>query len=178
LDEIGSSLLGDLFAIFNGVLYSSYIITSKLNARNSEKIIKTHSKEVTQGFKTPLEAFFQLMLILSIAGIVNCSITLLVGNAFEDTTIGVLRSSSFESADYWLYGTLLAVISTIIPYGIITWTAQHVSGSQMALLLLMEPISAGIIGWLILSQPITIYYVFGGILIFLAVWLVSKGDKK
>jgi drug/metabolite transporter (DMT)-like permease len=178
LDEIGSSLLGDFFAVFNGILYSFYIITSKLGARNSEEVMKSHSEDSTQKFKTPLEAFFQLMLILSIAGILNCFITLMIGNALEDTTIGVLRSSSFRSADYWVYGGLLAVVSTIVPYGIIAWTAQHVSGSQMALLLLMEPISAGIIGWLILSQPITIYYLFGGILIFLAVWLVSKGSKS
>ncbi|MHA1911568.1 MAG: DMT family transporter [Candidatus Kariarchaeaceae archaeon] len=170
LDEIGSSLLGDLFAIFNGILYSSYIITSKLEARSS--------KEKTLEHKTPMQSFFQLMLILSIAGILNSCLTLLIGNAFEDTTIGVLRSSSFESFDFWLYGSLLAVVSTIIPYGIIVWAAQHVSGSQMALLLLMEPISAGIIGWILLNQPITIYYLFGGSLIFLAVWLVSKGDQN
>jgi len=168
LDEFGSSLLGSIFAIFNGILYSFYLITSKLEARNSE--------EVTHQLKTPMQAFFQLMLILSIAGILNCCLTLVIGNALEDTTIGVLRSSSFRSVDFWFYGMLLSVVSTIVPYGIIAWTAQHVSGSQMALLLLMEPISAGIIGWIILSQPITIYYLFGGIFIFLAVWLVSKGD--
>ena len=116
------------------------------------------------------------MLILSLAGIINCFITLLIGDVFQDTTIGVLRSSSFSSGDFWLYGVLLSVVSTIIPYGIIAWTAQHVSGSQMALLLLMEPISAGIIGWLILNQSLSIYYFFGGFFIFVAVWLVSKGN--
>ncbi|MFX1575818.1 MAG: DMT family transporter [Promethearchaeota archaeon] len=74
----------------------------------------------------------------------------------------------------WLLLLGFGLIATTIPYLLTNVGVEKVDASAAAIILLLDPISAVIFGFLFLGQPVAIWQAFGAALIFLATILIAR----
>ncbi len=73
----------------------------------------------------------------------------------------------------WLLLLGFSLISTTIPYLLTNVGVQKVDASAASIILLLDPISAVLFGFIFLGQPVAIWQGFGAALIFLATILIA-----
>ena len=77
------------------------------------------------------------------------------------------------------FGVLLALFGSILPYGLIMISNKfRVEASIQSILGLGEPIAAVILGYLILTEPITKWYLLGGFFLLLAIINILSTANK
>ena len=78
-----------------------------------------------------------------------------------------------------ILGILLTLFGSIIPYSLIMFSSsRNVESSKQGILLLGDPIGALILGYLLLSEAITFWYVAGGTLLLIAIILILMFSEK
>ena len=77
------------------------------------------------------------------------------------------------SKTIWVLLLSFAFISTFIPYVLLSISTKYVDISRTGVLLLLEPISAILLGYTILHETITVAQVLGGIVVVSSVIAVS-----
>ncbi len=157
-----SHIVGDIFAMLNGVFYSFYLIVGRLAKDHRLKVspLVSISFVLVYSFIT----FIPMMLLF----------TFLPPNPLITSFSFMTYNSSFVLG----MGVLLGLLGSVVPYGLIMIGSRYVESSRSAILLLGEPLGAIVFGLLILGEPITLYYILGGgILLFAIIYLAQQGSK-
>jgi drug/metabolite transporter (DMT)-like permease len=157
-----SSLIGDLLALSNGVIYSIYLIIGTWSSSQREKISPSLSIAwvLLWGFLIGIPILFVIQLFPLPSQL----------TAFSLTTI--------LNLEILYFGVLLALFGSIIPYGLIMLSNTFdVESSRQSILMLGEPVAAIILGMLLLSEEITTGYLIGGIVLLTAIVIVTLSPK-
>lgn len=145
---------GALFAVMNGLCYALYLyMTKRLRASSgmsAEDIL----------FWGYAGASVSMPLVLAVMPL-----------AVRDPALSSLRFDLTLSVALYLAG--LTLCCTLLPYLLITQSLGQVELSKASLSLVMEPVSAIMISWLVLGERIYAFHIFGGALILIAVVMVN-----
>ena len=154
--------IGDFFALSNGIFYSFYLIIGRFakNHRLDISPLVSISFVLIWMFITflPLALLFT---ILPLPSFIN-SFSFSVYNSFLIISLGIA----------------LGLFGSVLPYGLIMIASRYVESSRSAILLLGEPLGAIILGSIILNEPVTIYYLFGGGLLLGAIIFLTLSGAK
>lgn len=77
----------------------------------------------------------------------------------------------------WVALLYLAVFATSVAFVIQSWGQAHVAPTQAAVILTMEPVFAGLFGFLA-GEPLTLRIVLGGVCVLTAMYLVELGPRR
>jgi drug/metabolite transporter (DMT)-like permease len=158
-----SSFIGDLLAAANGFIYSIYILAG------------TWSNKYRKNISPTLSIAWVLFwgLIIGIPFIVIMSLLPL-----PDFLIA-FSISKILIFEILILGMLLALFGSIIPYGLVMLSNTFdVEASRQSILMLGEPIGAIVLGALLLSEKITIWYFFGGLALLTAITLIILSSEN
>ncbi len=149
-----SSFLGDLLATLNGTLYAVYLVIGVSSVKIREKIPSTLS-------------IFWVLVWGFVWGIMTIPILNL---AFPTSLYFSFSIFTLFSGPILIIGLLLAILGSILPYGFLMLANKfEIESSIQSILGLGEPIAAILLGYFILSETITIWYLFGGFFLLLAI---------
>ena len=82
-----------------------------------------------------------------------------------------------QSTAGWMSLLALALISHVGGQGLLAYALGHVTATMSSLVILIEPLAAGILGWLILSEQITWLQGAGALVIMLGIWAARRPTK-
>jgi DME family drug/metabolite transporter len=77
----------------------------------------------------------------------------------------------------WLLLLVFAVVGTALPYTLVNVGVKGIDASVASIILLIDPISAVVMGYLFLQQPVNLWQFVGAILILLATLLVAVESR-
>jgi drug/metabolite transporter (DMT)-like permease len=113
------------------------------------------------------------------------SVDPLMGAAFQMLIAGVILTllgfsigeySFIKTTDAGLYSLLyLIVFGSLIGYTSYIYAVAHLPISLVSTYAYINPVIAVFLGWLVLSEPLNIQLILGGIVILFGVWMVKKG---
>ena len=75
----------------------------------------------------------------------------------------------------WLGILYMAVFSSVIGYLIFNYALSHVPASRVAAFLYTQPIAATLMGWLFLSEQLTVSLAVSTALVLAGLWVVERG---
>jgi drug/metabolite transporter (DMT)-like permease len=146
-DVGGDHLLGDALAMMTAVFYAGYILTVKSLRR-------------TMGTA-------QLMLWSStVSAAVLLGATLVAAESFFPT-----------SPTGWLILFGLAWISQVAGQGLITYGLAQLPASFSALSLLVQPVAAALLAWMLLDESLLWWQVAGGCAVLAGIMLARRGSR-
>lgn len=143
-DQSGTSH-GNILIVLCAGCYAVQILLVSANRQEKLPILFTTVQLLVVAMASTLLAFFETP--LSLAGL-------------PTLTADVLAAAVFTG-----------LISTAFCYLTQTWSQKHLTATQTAVLLSLEPVFAASSGYLILNEAISSGFILGGLLIFLAVAL-------
>ena len=152
-----TSIAGDILASLNGFLYAIYLLLGAYSAQIRLKIpfYVSVSWILFWGFVWGIILF----LILSLSPLPSEVFTFSIENILNPYILSL--------------GLLLTIVGSIVPYGLIMLSNKfQIESSTQSILMLGEPISAVILGFIFLSEPITIWYIIGGIPMLFAIAII------
>lgn len=158
-----SSFMGDLLAATNGIIYSIYILAG------------TWSNKYRNNVSSTLSIAWVLLwgLIVGIPFIMILSLLPL------PTQITAFSLTNILTLQILILGMLLALFGSIIPYGLVMLSNTFdVESSRQSILMLGEPIGAILLGALLLSEEITIWYLFGGMSLLMAIIIIILSSQR
>lgn len=82
--------------------------------------------------------------------------------------------SLFISFNEFFILLIYAIFSQTLAQGLITAGISKVSAHLSSLVLLMQPVSAAIYGWLLLGELLTLVQIFGGFIVLIAIYMASR----
>lgn len=139
-------VVGDFLALVTAFFYAAYLLTVKYLRRR---------------FSTPT--------ILLFSGLVSSP--LLLGAAMlsrEPLLAGTVRG--------WFVLLMLAWVSQVGGQGLITYGMAHLTASFTAVSLLLQPVVAAVLAWLILDEQLTWLHAMGGAVILTGIAVASRGN--
>ncbi len=149
-----SSLLGDLLATLNGTLYAVYLVIGASSVKIRKKI-------------PPSLSIFWVLVWGFIWGMIV--IILLFIFPFESVRFA-FDFQNVIKVNNLIFGALFAILGSILPYGLLMIANKfEVESSIQSILGLGEPIAAIFLGYIFLSEPITIWYFLGGVFLLMAI---------
>ncbi len=148
-----STLAGDFFALLNGLIYASYILSGRMYSQSRINI----------PYSLSISWVLAWSFILSFPLLLPISFLPLLPALSSFSLISILQPNIV------FIGLIFAIFGSIIPYTLIMLASNFIESSKMSILLLGEPIGAIIFGSLILFEPVTIWYLIGGSFILSAV---------
>ncbi|HEY6687930.1 MAG TPA: DMT family transporter, partial [Propionibacteriaceae bacterium] len=69
----------------------------------------------------------------------------------------------------------LVLISGIVAYALWFWGLQRLSASAVTFLTLLNPVTAALLGWVVLDQRLNTWQLFGALIILISVVLGQPG---
>jgi drug/metabolite transporter (DMT)-like permease len=147
-----TSIVGDLLALFLGILYAFYILVNRWGTRNTKEI--NPSVSIAWVLAWSFITGIPFLIIFSFLPLPSILVAFSFENILKLGTIGL--------------GFLLAFFGSLIPYGLIMIATRYIESSRTSILLLTEPIGAILLAYIFLNEDITIWYLIGGICILLA----------
>ena len=139
-------VIGDFLALITAFFYAAYLLTVKYLRR---------------WFSTPT--------ILTYSGLVSCPLLLGVAMLSRETLIsGTIRG--------WLVLLMLAWVSQVGGQGLITYGMAHLTASFTAVSLLLQPVVAALLAWLILAEKLSWMHAIGGAIILTGIAIASRGN--
>ena len=151
-----SSLPGDILALTSGIAYSLYLIIGKYAVQDRE----TLSSSLSVGWVL-IWGFLAWFPILFVARILNLP-----------PDITVFDPRTYFNLEKLILGIGLGTIGNIIPFSLIMVATKYISSFRASILLSTEPIGAMILGFLVLHEEISVWYVIGGFFLLFAVYLI------
>ena len=103
------------------------------------------------------------LLVYGIAALVLLGATALAGENFTG-----------YSGKTYIMLALIALVPQLIGHSSLNWALGYVSATLVAVAIMLEPVGATILAWLMLDEAPRITSVLGGVLILLGVYLVMK----
>jgi drug/metabolite transporter (DMT)-like permease len=80
------------------------------------------------------------------------------------------------SSNTYLFLFLLAIVPQLIGHTTFNWALKYLPASIVAITILGEPIGSTILAYFILGEGLTLWKVFGGILIFVGIFISIKKE--
>lgn len=77
----------------------------------------------------------------------------------------------------WLSILYIAIVTSVIGYSIWYWLLKHMEASTAAVLVNIQPIIAGILGFYLLSETISLPFVIGGVIILTGVTVTQQAGR-
>jgi drug/metabolite transporter (DMT)-like permease len=77
----------------------------------------------------------------------------------------------------WLSILYIAIITSVIGYSIWYWLLKHMEASKASVLVNVQPIVAGILGFYLLGETISLPFVVGGIIILIGVTVTQQAGR-
>ncbi|MFW9778389.1 MAG: DMT family transporter [Candidatus Heimdallarchaeota archaeon] len=162
-DSFLSSIGGDLLAVFNGSMYALYLLVGAYSSESRRNIPPALSISwvLVWGFLTSLP----LLILLSFLPL--------------PPELSTFSIDTLLTIDFLVLGLGLAFFGSILPYGLIMLSNTfNVEASRQSILLLGEPISAILLGLIVLSEPITPWYLVGGFALICSIILVTLSVEE
>jgi len=141
-------LLGDGLALFTAVFYAGYLLTVK---------------QLRRHLRTPQ--------IMAWSGIVSCLSLLLVAVLSNETLVPATLNG-------WLVVVALALISHLGGQTAIAYALGHLPASFSAVTLLVQPLLAALLAWVLLKESLNLWQWMGGIIILTGIFLAGRGPGK
>ncbi len=148
-----STIVGDALALLLGVLYAGYIMINRWNNKNVKNV----------------SSLISVSWILIWTFLMGLPFLLIMKQFNLPSKIVSVSFENIFTPQILLMGILLAVIGGLFPYGFIMVASRYLEASRASILLLSEPIGAMFLGYVLLGEPITLWYVIGGAAILAAV---------
>ena len=151
---VGSSLqltldhvLGDLLALVTAVFYAGYLLAVK-------HLRRTFSTATT----------------MTGSGLVSCPLFLVVA---------VLSAEPLapHTGRGWVVLVALALVSHVGGQGLIAYALAHLPASFSAVGLLVQPVVAAVLAWVLLGERLQTLQVFGGVLILAGIAVASRATR-
>jgi drug/metabolite transporter (DMT)-like permease len=139
-------MAGDALALVTAGFYGGYLLTIK-HLRHS----------------------FSTVRILFWSGLVSC--VLLLGVALLSRE--VVRISSIQG---WLVLLGLGLISHLCGQGLIAYALAHLPAGFSSVGLLLQPVVAALLAWVLLAEPLTSLQALGGMVILVGIAVASRGQ--
>ncbi|MBZ8179727.1 DMT family transporter [Oscillatoria salina IIICB1] len=76
----------------------------------------------------------------------------------------------------WLAIVCLALICEVVGHGLVVYSLKHFSSSFVSLVLLLDPIVAGILAWIIFAEHLSVFNVVGFAIIMQGIYLAKTGQ--
>lgn len=153
IPDIGS-LVGIGLAVIAGICLSAWVIYSRKAGLKKYNPVTT-----TVGYVI----FILLFTILSIP---------ITGSLIQDQTI--IRITIEQPIEIWGYFVIYFIFSTLIPFILFYKGMQKIQATSAGIVLMLEPISASLLAFVLLSQPLTLNILAGGALILISNYLVIR----
>jgi drug/metabolite transporter (DMT)-like permease len=74
----------------------------------------------------------------------------------------------------WLSILYIAILTSVIAYFLWYWLLKYMEASRLAVLVNLQPVVAGVAGYYLLSEPLTMPFIFGGLIILAGVTITQK----
>jgi drug/metabolite transporter (DMT)-like permease len=141
-------LLGDGLAVFTALFYAGYLLTVK---------------QLRRRLRSPQ--------IMAWSGIVSCLSLLIVAVLSNETLLPA-------TAKGWLVVVALALISHLGGQTAIAYALGHLPASFSAVTLLVQPLLAALLAWVLLKESLNLWQWMGGIIILMGIFLAGRGPRK
>jgi drug/metabolite transporter (DMT)-like permease len=106
---------------------------------------------------------------------------MVIGGALM-TVVGLVAGERFEPAAYstrsWAAWTYLVVFGSVVAFSAYVWLLNSVSVSLVATYAYVNPLVAVFLGWLILSEAVTVPIMVGGAIVVAAVAIVVTTERR
>jgi drug/metabolite transporter (DMT)-like permease len=142
------SFFGDFLGVLTAMFYAGYILAVKY-LRND----------------------FSAATIMVWSGLVMCLFILIVVLLSGESLIPV-------TAMGWAAVLGLALVSQIGGQGMIVYGLAHLPASFSSVTLLVQPITATLLGWLILSETINPWQGLGGLIVLAGIYIARRGSRS
>ncbi|TCP29835.1 threonine/homoserine efflux transporter RhtA [Scopulibacillus darangshiensis] len=91
----------------------------------------------------------------------------------------VLHHSLFHySAAEWMLFLLLAILPTLLGHSLLNWAVPWVGVSTISMSILVEPVGAAVLAYIILGETIHVPQMIGGSIILLGIYYYLKSRRK
>ncbi len=138
--------IGDLMGLGCAFAYSGYQLTSKA-------MLQHHRVNVVMAFGTGVAAVFLLL-----GAMVS------PGRLIPVTAYG------------WLCVIALALISQVLGQGLIAFGMRRLPVGLVSVVLVLQPVFAALLGWMILGQSLSVTQVCAGVLVVAGIYLARRGS--
>jgi drug/metabolite transporter (DMT)-like permease len=105
---------------------------------------------------------------------------MLIGGALL-TVVGLAAGERIEPASYaassWFAWAYLVVFGSVVAFSAYVWLLQAAPVSLVATYAYVNPVVAVFLGWLVLSEAVTLPIVIGGAVVVLAVAVVLRAER-
>lgn len=143
----GQHLLGDGLGVAAAVLYAGYMLAVARLRRD-----------------------FSTATIMSWSGLVTCivllPVTVLSGETLLAATLGG-----------WAVLLGLALVSQVSGQGLITFALAHLPAPFSSVSLLLQPVIAAVLAWIILSEPLGFWQAVGGIIVLAGIFVARWSSR-
>ncbi|OLS20786.1 MAG: hypothetical protein HeimC3_39020, partial [Candidatus Heimdallarchaeota archaeon LC_3] len=161
-NNVLSHWIGDLLALFNGILYGFYIILGR----------KFHT------IRKSIPSSISISWVLIWSFINGIILTIFVNIFPLSESFKLFRLERIMTIEGIVFGIIFSLLGSVIPYSLIMYSTKSIESSKASILLLGEAISAMILAYIFLNEQITINYVIGGIILFFAIIIIVDPLKR
>lgn len=140
-------LFGDFLGILTAMFYAGYILSIKRLRRD---------------FSVALAMIWSSV----ITSVILLAVSLLAGETF--------LAFSFQG---WLVLLGFALVSHVSGQGMIAYALAHLPASFSSVGLLLQPVAATLLGWLILQEPVGFWQACGGVIVMAGVFMARYGSR-
>jgi len=137
---------GDALAVVTAAFYAGYLLTVK-----------------------QLRVRFSSLTIMAWSGVVSC-LTLWVVAALSQERILPLTPRG------WLVVAALGVISHLAGQTLIAFALGHLSASFSSVILLLQPLMAALLAWVVLGERLTLWQWAGGVVVLSGIFVASRAS--
>jgi drug/metabolite transporter (DMT)-like permease len=148
LESSRSHLVGDFLGIATALFYAGYMLSIK----NLRRSLSTAT-------------------VMAGAGLVSCPVFLLIASVSGETLYAVHWNG-------WLVLIALALISHVGGQSMIAYAFKHLPASLTSLSLLLQPLVAALLAWVILDEALGPYQIMGGGLVLLGIGLARWAQQQ
>jgi drug/metabolite transporter (DMT)-like permease len=141
-------VLGEALAVLTAAFYAGYLLTVK-----------------------QLRTSLGTIAIMAWSGIVSCLSLLLVA-VFSNETLAPATSGG------WLVVLALAVVSHLGGQSAIAYALGHLPASFSSVTLLLQPLLAALLAWVLLKERLNLWQWMGGIIILMGIFLAGRGPSR
>lgn len=137
-------LLGDLLALVTAMFYGGYLLTIK-----------------------HLRRTYSTARVLAWSGVISCALLWLIALVSQET----IRIVSLRG---FLVLLGLSLVSHLAGQGLIAYALAHLPAGFSAVGLLLQPVVAAVLAWILLQEPLNLLQVSGGITILTGIALAAR----
>jgi drug/metabolite transporter (DMT)-like permease len=143
-----SHLVGDILGLVTALFYGAYMLCVSRLRRS-----------------------FSVATVLAWSGLVSTPLLWMFARGAGETILP-------QSARGWVVVLTLAFVSQVAGQGLIAYAFAHLSASFTSLSLLLQPLVAALLAWILLDEALGPLQIFGGLVILAGIYLASRNRPR